>query len=270
MLHEKRKTLLAVFQVCMDDGVGKSPWRAPYGGIECSPHVVPTQLYEFISFIETHLRGEGITQLVMKCAPQGYMPRTSALMYTFLINQGYQVARAEATALIDVRTSGERALHAGEQGRLRQAMAAGLSVEVLPMERLPELYAFIAACHHEKGYALSLSEEEIAKAAALFPQAYILFGVFQEEKLIAGGVSVRVSEDVLSNFYIDHDAAYDTLSPVVLLIEGMCQYCIRQGIAWLDLGTSARGDVPNFGLLEFKLRLGAEPSPKFTFTKLLS
>jgi hypothetical protein len=270
MLHEKRRQLLAVFQVCIDNGAGKSPLRAPYGGIECSSRVSPTQLFDFISFIESSLRAEGVTQLTLKSAPQEYWPHMSALLHTFLINQGYRIMHAEATALIDVRTSGERSLHAWERRKLRQAAAAGLEVEVLPAEQLPELYTLIATCRQKKGYALSLSCEDVLKAATRFPEAYVLFGVYQDKKLIAGALSVRVRENVLYNFYSDHDAAYDVLSPVVMLIDGMYQYCVRQGIALLDLGTSAVGDVPNFGLLEFKLRLGGMPSSKFTFTKLLS
>lgn len=269
MVHEKHRRLLAVFQVCIDEGIGKSPRRAPYGGIECSPRVSPTQLFDFISFIESCLRAEGVTQLTLKNAPPGYAPRVSALLYTFLVNQGYAVVHAEATALIDIQSSQERTLHAWERRKLRQATAAGLAFEVLPAEQLPALYAFIAACRQQKQYSLSLSLEDVLKAMNRFPEAYVLFGVYQDKKLIAGALSVRVSENVLYNFYSDHDAAYDALSPVVMLIEGMYQYCVRQCIGLLDLGTSALGDAPNFGLLEFKLRLGGEPSPKFTFTKML-
>lgn len=270
MLHEKRHRLLAVLHVCVDGGTGKSPLRAPYGGIECSPRVSPTQLFDFISFIESRLRAGGVTHVTLKCAPQGYTPHTAGLLHTFLINRGYQVTHAEATALIAVRASAGRTLHAWERRKLRQATAAGLVVDVLPPEQLSGLYTFIAACRRQKEYALSLSLEDVLKAAARFPEAYVLFGVFQDRKLVAGALSVRVSETMLYNFYSDHDAAYDALSPVVMLIEGMYQYCIRQGIALLDLGTSALGDAPNFGLLEFKLRLGGAPSPKFTFTKSLS
>jgi hypothetical protein len=270
MLHEKLRVLLAVFQVCIDDGIGRSPLRAPYGGIECSPKVSATQLFDFIDFIESSLRAEGITALILKTAPQGYTPRVSALLYTFLINRGYVVANAEATALIDVQPSRERTLHAWERRKLRQATAAGLTFEVLPADQLPELYTFIAGCRRQKQYALSLSLEDVLKAAARFPEVYVLFGVYQDTNLIAGALSVRVNENVLYNFYSDHDAAFDALSPVVMLIEGMYQYCVGHDIALLDLGTSALGDAPNFGLLEFKLRLGGEPSPKFTFTKTLS
>jgi len=270
MLHEKRHQLLAVFQVCIDHGVGQSPLRAPYGGIECSSRVSAIQLFDFISFIESSLRVEGVTQLTLKCAPQGYRPHTSALLHTFLMNQGYQVLHAEVTSLIDVQKSDGRTLHVWERRKLRQATAAGLAVEVLPAEQLSELYTFIARCRQRKEYALSLSWEDVLKAATRFPEAYVLFGVYQDRKLVAGALSVRVTEDVLYNFYSDHDAAYDALSPVVMLIDGMYQYCVRQRIALLDLGTSAVGDTPNFGLLEFKLRLGGAPSPKFTFTKSLS
>jgi len=79
-----------------------------------------------------------------------------------------------------------------------------------------------------------------------------------------------VYDDVLYNFYHDHSGDYDHLSPVVLLNEGLYNFCQRNKIGLLDLGTSNIDDKVNESLLAFKLHLGAQPSRKLTFFKTLS
>jgi hypothetical protein len=95
----------------------------------------------------------------------------------------------------------------------------------------------------------------------------VLFGVFQDDKVVAASIAIRVTTQVLYNFYCDHDNQYDAVSPVVFLIEGIYQYCASQKIPLLDLGTSAVAGKPNFGLLEFKMRLHGQPTAKLTFQK---
>ena len=103
-----------------------------------------------------------------------------------------------------------------------------------------------------------------------FPQQYVLFGVYQEETLVAASIAIHVNSRILYNFYADHDMAYDHLSPVVLLTEGLVRYAQEQKADWLDLGTSALENKPNFGLLDFKMRLGGKPTAKLTFEKVLT
>jgi hypothetical protein len=53
-------------------------------------------------------------------------------------------------------------------------------------------------------------------------------------------------------------------------MEGIYEFCQTEKIRIIDLGTSALHDRPNFGLLDFKLNLGAAPTEKLTFEKTLS
>ena len=82
-------------------------------------------------------------------------------------------------------------------------------------------------------------------------------------------VSVRINKSILYNFYMDHDAPYNKLSPALMLMEGLFKFCEEQSIDLLDLGTSSLDGKPNFSLLAFKLRTGAFPSLKLRFEKIL-
>ena len=252
----------------LEAGVARSPSRAPFGSFEFDDHVIPRKLYEFLQHVEHRLKGHGAKRIILKNAPQAYAPARSALLETFLLNQHYVVHDAEVSAVIPVtgKTFAECIRHS-EQLRFRQGTEAGFVFQNPNLEQFKEVYQFIETCHREKGYRMSISEEDLIKAVRAFPEKYILSVVRDKDKTVAAAVSIRINENVLYNFLVNHSKEYNTLSPPVVLLSGLYTYCQKHAIGMLDLGTSALGGQPNFSLLDFKLHLGGVPSPKLTFVK---
>jgi hypothetical protein len=89
------------------------------------------------------------------------------------------------------------------------------------------------------------------------------------ERLVAASICIRVSNEVLYDFYHDHDALYDNFSPIVFLVKGIHDYCCSNNIRLIDLGTAMIGNKVNTGLMEFKLKLGADHAVKYSFEKSL-
>ena len=110
--------------------------------------------------------------------------------------------------------------------------------------------------------------EQLRQTAALFPGRYLSFAVQAGEKMIAAAIAIRVSSGILNLFYIDHDSEFDKLSPPVLLIAALYDYCTMNHIPLLDLGTSSLSGGPNISLLTFKMRMGAQPFVKPTLRKV--
>jgi hypothetical protein len=269
-LNEKRRLAVAAVHFHIARGEAHSPLKSPFGSVELAPGVLPLVVFRFLEFVESRLKSRGAQRIRIKHYPSDYNAAESALLHTFLINLDYQVVDAEAGAIITVTDHVfETTLDTWERRKLRQGAASGLQGrELLPSE-LKMIYEFIHACRGEKGYALSMSLAEIQDAARIFEKEFILFGIFHEERLVAASIAIRVNRKVLYNFYAAHEAEFDSLSPVVFLIDRLYGYCRQHNIALLDLGTSAIDGKPNFGLLDFKLRLGAKPTTKFTFEKTL-
>lgn len=111
--------------------------------------------------------------------------------------------------------------------------------------------------------------EQMLRDTGRFSQNYLLLSVQKDNAIVAASIAVRVSTEILYNFYADHDRAYDAISPVVMVVKGLYEYCLEQNMKMLDMGTSAVNGKPNFGLLNLKMRLGGIPSTKLTFEKLL-
>lgn len=270
-LNRKYKQIDALLHVNLRDNVAHSPLKSPFGSIEYSETIQPLILYRFLEFVESRLRAKLVSKIILKNPPQAYRPHHAALLYTFLFNHGYRVADAEVGAVINVTSEKfQNSLHAWEKRRHKQAHAAGLTFKALSVEQLGEIYLFILGCRMKKGYKLSMSLHELKKTVLQFPSNFLVFGVFQAEKLVAASIAVLVYESILYNFFSDHSDEFDQLSPMVVLIEGLYNFGYENNVQLLDLGTSAVDGKPNFGLLDFKMHLGAKPTPKFTFEKNFS
>ena len=271
ILNKKYRYIQAAIHLHIENGIARSPLRSPFGSMEISPMLSHKVLFQFLEFMESRLKANGVTAIVIKNPPSIYQPEHAALLQTFLFNLGYQVTDAEIGAVIEVSEhSYESYPDAWERRKLRQAYEAGLDFKQLSFDRLSEVYLFILACRKQRGYSLSMTLSELKNAADLFTENYLLFGVLKNDSLAAASIAIRVKDSILYNFYAAHPKDFNHVSPVVMLIEGMYKFCQTQSIALLDLGTSAIEGKPNFGLLDFKLRLGAQPTTKFTFEKKIT
>lgn len=268
VLHEKTRKLYSEVHFHCEGRLAASPLRAPFGSYLFSEKLPPEVLFDFILFTEEELKKKQIGHILLKEAPAGYFPGQHQVLMPLLLNLNYTVQQAEISSLIPVTEKPfAEIVDSWESRKLRQAREAELTTRLIHAENLEMVYSFIWQCRQQKHYSLSMTLEEVNNVVQKFHDRFILFGVFDQDNLAAASIAIRVTDNVLYNFYSDHHANYDSLSPAVMLIESEYQYCRDHRLALLDLGTSSIHGKLNFPLLDFKMRLGARPSPKYTFTK---
>lgn len=271
VLNMDRRKVTALMHVHSEGESAQSPLRGPFGSVESVKGINPQVLYDFLTYVERRLKAHGIRELVIKNPPRAYDPEFISLLETCLINLDFMVAIAEPGAVIQVgNTTFAEGLPPSEFVRKRNAQNSGLQFEMLSPADLDEVYRFIAACHEEKGYKVSISHQQLSETVSRFPGRYLLSVVREAGVIRAASVSIRVKENILYNFLVNHEKSLNRLSPPILLMEGLYEYCQQNGIGLFDLGTSALAGKPNFSLLDFKLRMGARPTSKFSFYKRIS
>ena len=229
----------------------------------------PLNLYAFVKHCEDQLKKKDVSVITITDPPL-YYRKSGELLQTILFNLGYSVKTAELSSGIRIdHAHFEDRIEGWEMRKLRQARDKGAQYKALPLSDLEPVYNFILQCRQQRNQLLSMTLEDLKKVTAVFDKEFFLFGVYVQKELVAASISIKVYRDILYNFYSGHSKKYDSISPVVTLINGMYKYCHGHGIHLLDLGTSAIHGQPNFSLLDFKLRLGALPSMKLTFEKIL-
>jgi hypothetical protein len=272
ILHQKNEQIGAAIHFHVLNGKAHSPLRSPFGSVEFANEIPAEIIFEFLKFIEATLKEQKISTIIIKNYPQAYAETESILLHALLINLNYQVVAAEIGSVIEVTTDQpcEDLFNRSAQRRLKKARESGLVAKRLGIDVLENVYGFIQRCRTEKQYPVSMTLLDLQKTIEAFPDRYFLFGVFKEQELVAASITIRIKKNILYDFYHDHAASYDHLSPVVLLVSGIYEFCQHERIALLDLGTSAIEGTPNFPLLHFKRTLGGMPTPKFTFQKTIT
>ncbi len=270
LLRKNNKKVLASIHFCLRGPIASSPQSAPFGSFELSDAVSTEQLFEFIQFVEERLIGRGVKKIVIKCAPEQYDIRHHNILSVLLFNHQYRINNAELGACLTIsKTPFQDGLNSWERRKLKQSLKANLSFKMIPIGQLNEIYNFILACRDERGQDLSMTYKELSAIVMKLMNHFILFGVYKKNELVAASIAIKVNKKVIYNFYSAHSKSSDSLSPVVFLIGEMYGWCSKHQIEILDLGTSASGGKPNFPLIDFKLRLGAQPTMKLTFEKTI-
>lgn len=268
LVDTEKHLVLASIHFFVNDQLAVSPLHAPFGSFEWSDKLEPSELYQFMAEVEPRLRAKGVRKVEIKHPPI-HEPRQH-LVPVFLNNLGYQITNSEMGAVIPVtKAKLEERLHAWPGRKWKQSKQIGLVFKKLQLQELDNVYDFILAAREERGYSLSMNKHDLVKTATQCKRHFHLFGIYHASELVAACISIKVTSELLYNFYLAHSRATDKISPVVALLNGIYVWCQEQGFAWVDLGTSAVNQQPNFPLLEFKLRMGALPVSKFTFVKKL-
>ncbi len=270
ILNTAEKKIVAEVHFHIETAEARSPFQSPFGSFVFSQHVSSEVLNEFVNFTERKLMEKGVKTILLKNPPEAYNQKDIERLQNILLSSGYKMEVEELSAIVSVgNQSFDSILHRSHKKKLRKCYEGDLSFQFLSMEYLEEIYSLLEVIRKEKKYSLSMSLQALKKVTKEFPNHFLLSAVKDDHKIVAANISIRVNSKVLYNFYHDHLQAYDSVSPVVLLNEGLYHYCQREGIALLDLGTSTLEGKINVPLLEFKVRLGAKPSRKLTFTKNL-
>lgn len=270
VLQEKKKLVLAGIHFHIADRIASSPYRSPFGSIEASKKIEPITLFNFLEFVSSSLIGKGAFRIIIKSPPTIYNNEIQTLVYTFLLNLGYHITNAETGAvLVADKTFDELSQH-WEKRKVRHAQTKELTLIHHSGDDLKLLYDFIFACREKKGYASSMVYNDLQKVVKMFPDRFLLTSIHHEQKMVAASVSIKVNQQVLYHFYSDHLRPIDDVNPTLFLIKGLYEYAVQHKIAMVDLGTSSINELPNFGLLDFKLRVGSTLTSKFTFEKTIT
>ncbi len=250
-------------------GQALSPAAAPFGSVEFVADLPDTILDALIDRLLHDAKRAGATRIRLTNYPHCYAPEQAAQLTRQLLRAGFGVAESNQTYFLSVGTAPfAGGMHPSEQRRLRQCSRAGFRFEHWPRPDGPELARFIAETRHRQGYRLTIPNNRLLALLDTFPRQFPVFTVRDGNRLIALTVAVRVRTDILYSFLPASDPDYHTRSPMVMLTDGLFQYCRQAQIRLLDLGLSLDGDRrPKPGLLRFKQNLGALPSPKLVFER---
>lgn len=240
---------------------------SPFGGFLTDREINVEDLHVCLNKVYAWSASNGVTQLVIRSFPDEYHLKYAHLIKETLLESSFQVLYTDVAQVIFVSASGSMDVNIHKRRRLRNAETRRFQFRSLVPSFLDRAYELFSQSRNRKGYPITMSLEGLQNMFSLFPDEYLLFGVFDEEKMIAASVSIKICQKILYCFYIGDDLEYRSQSPVTTLIAGIYEYCRVNNFSMLDLGLSTDKGIVNKGLYTFKESFGAVESPKFTFAK---
>lgn len=267
--RDKKKILSSVFFL-VSKGKASSPFKAPFGGFEISNQVQPEIFYDFAQRIEHELKKIKVKQIEIVCPPELYT-LTQPLVTTTLLSLGYQVVQAESGCAIVVdKKSLIKKMFKDKRNRFESGKKAGFTYHKIPISEVSNIYKFIELYRKKLNRSLSMTELQLVKTVETLPDSFFMVGVYLQSELVSACICIRVSRSIVYTFYSAHNDSYNKLSPRVFLLKNLYDWCYKQGVTLLDLGTSTIDQHPNFSLLDFKLRMGGTLTPKYQFRKIVN
>ncbi|WPP53504.1 GNAT family N-acetyltransferase [Catalinimonas niigatensis] len=234
---------------------------SPFGSFEYDKGLPLQALTYFVNHIKQHLLARNADRIVIRDCIHAYRPEKNTAMPKVMEQTGFSVSDQMINhhILIDEESMALK-LGRGKFRRVKECQEAGFVVQKKSIEDIEEIYTFLYQCYASKRRKLSLSLPQLREQVLGMPDCYPLFAVYDQQKMIAASVTVKVNPRILYTFYYAALSEYNYWSPTTFLLYTIYQYCQENSISIMDMGTSLSGSVAHF-----KAYMGGVPSSKFTY-----
>ena len=240
---------------------------SPFGSFVTDRPIRKDDLLTCLSKVEEWSNEHGITAVWIRSFPDAYHPEFAKLIKDALLEFSFRVMYEDISQIINVKHDGLLELDPHKKRRLRNSISRGFEFRTVSSDFLAESYSLIVQSRENKGYPVTMSLSLLQKMFELFPNDYLLFGIFDQKQIIASSVCIKVSDKIMYCFYLGDDIEYRKYSPVTSLVKGIYEFCKLHNFSLLDLGVSTEKGILNDGLYIFKKTFGTVDSLKLTFVK---
>jgi hypothetical protein len=257
----------ARFVMFIKGSAGLSPLRAPFGSFEFVQDFPEEELEKFIHHIDHFVQEKKLSRLTITSWPDCYNPDNAEVLKKVLLKTGYQIIIEDHNYHLEAGPAFESLIHVSERGKLNKSINAGFRFFVGGSSDIKRIHDLVAAARKQRGHPLSMSLADYESMFLQFPDRYILFTLYDQDKLIAACTGVKINSKILYNFLGADDISYKSYSPMVMLMKGAYDYCMDHGYQIFDLGIGTANGIVNPGLVQFKKYLGGKFSYKLTWQK---
>jgi lipid II:glycine glycyltransferase (peptidoglycan interpeptide bridge formation enzyme) len=262
-LEHANGSTLASMVIVLINNIAYSPWRAPFGSIQCFVKLDEETLGVFISGILARLSQLSVRELNITHYPEFYDSAMSKQIHREFQLFGFDNCYGEVNQHIEIDKSDFLStISSSEKNRLKKCYNSKLSCEMESLSSLKEAYDLLEISMKRKNYPISMSYEALVDMFRIHQDNYLLFAVRDKKEMVALVVGIIVSPKILYSFYHANHPDYQHFSPILMALEGVYNFCNEKKIRFIDLGISSLDGVLNRGLYNFKKRLGAKVSHK--------
>lgn len=278
IIYKGNDTIVAVIPACtlIEDGkkIFSSHAGSTFGGIVAAEDFYDIEHIEAVmNVFESYLGQQGYDKVYLKCTSDIFAKQNGNLLYYFLFQRGY-VPYDEISFYIDFLHYKEDIASNFTAGRRRDykySLKHDLTFRKLgTISEIGQFYGilcdnlrkFDAAPVHSMEEILDLKENRLRDIVEFY-------GVFQEERMIAGSMVFLFGESVFHTQYLAADQSCLKLYPMNFMDYKLIEMARARGFRYFSFGTSTyeHGKILNKPLAEFKQGFGTQCGINKTYAK---
>lgn len=245
----------------ISNGIAISGFQSTFGSFDIEDNISIEELESFIEAIIADFKNEGIAKIKIKQYPSYFVH--SSLVENCLKSCGFEnvVTETNQHIIID-KPQFEDVADRSEVIRSNKCKKLGYEFKISSLLHLPDIYALLIETLERNGNRPSMSYDSLKNVIESCLGNYMLFTLWDDDKLIAATVSIKLEDSIMYNFYHADHLDYRRVSAITYLLKNIYLYCYSNNFKIFDLGTSTVNGVLNEGLFNFKKTRGAISSDK--------
>ena len=262
----KKGDLKARMFVKLEGDEAISVKASSFGGFDMAGFADEEDAGDMVELLFNFLVEKKATRCIINTFPQCYDTYAHNLMEKALLDRGFRIAWTDLTHYMQpAGKMFDTIIDPDERTHLNFAAKHNWKFQKLAATHLPAAFDLIRRSKQVKGYPITLTLAELQQNFKLFPDNFLLFGIYDGEELRAASVCIRVNENILYDISHGDIPEKRKHSSIVPLIQGLYYYARENRYSLLDLGISTTKGEKNEGLFTFKNKLGTALSDKKTF-----
>ena len=247
----------------------RNPLNGSYGGFEFGDVITYEIKEKFISSVINYLNNKNPKNIRITLSPDIYDLDNNANLLSILLRLNFKIEDIEVNQYIDVENySVSSRVNSSNRKRIRKCINQGLEFKELIFKEYKKAYQIIELNRKRNFFKISMNWSQISEMIEIFGDKFIFFALFDNKEMISSAICIKINQKILYVFYWGEIEGFEKLSPVSYLSTKIVDYCIKNKIDILDLGTSSIKSIPNLGLIHFKRAIGARSCNKIKLKKI--
>ncbi len=252
-----------------DEKIFTSPFASSYGGLVYHRHLTFKEIEDIYLELFDYLHRE-FSQIRIGSSPH-FQSATGKSHYVdhILLNNGFTIANSD---IILVHELGEEEklgarIHKKTMTELKQPLhKTKLRLEVIDGIDIAS-YELLSQAQERLLSQPTHSFAELETIERLIPGTVKTFKTYLEDTLIAGIIVFKVSDSILTTFYVYDNPDGRNYKANHFSYYSVLQYAFNNQFKYLDFGPSSFGWRPNYPLISFKEKFDGRPFLRHTFEK---
>jgi len=249
--------------------VFESPLNGSFGGFEFKDDVYFDTKEKFINLVLKDLNERNYKSIKITLPPDIYNIENNSHQISILLRNQFIIKNIEINQFIDLsKYDIKKSVKPKKRQCINNCKRKNIYFRILEYKEYEIAYKIILENRNRKKYKISMSWDALIKTIRLFPDKFLNFGLFDDNKIIAAAICIKVADDLLYVFYWGESDEYEKISPISFLSHKLVEFCKLNKITTIDLGTSSLNSKPNIGLINFKKSIGADSCLKYKLEKI--